>query len=201
MGRLILLTLMLATLPSCAVLSAAAGAASTVVDSVAYLFQDQTQSLSVSTREALVATQRSLKGMELPAALVEFDSDGYRMKFGNGDLAGSVQLTRRTGRLTSIGVTVYEGTFGRASSVEKAVFDSVRQQLKEVKPGDRFDISDYDKVLRKPKENAEQLGWYLPTSPLKVRSAQVKNGWLRIKMPSGKQGYVANNKLHKGAMK
>jgi len=128
--------------------------------------------------------------MELPAALVEPVDDGYMLKFGNGKLTGTVQLVRQTGRLTAMGATVYEGAFGRSSPVEAALFESVRQQLKEVSLGDRFDNRGYNIVLRKPDEGAEQLGWYLPAAPLKVNKVSVKGEWFRIKMPSGRQGFL-----------
>lgn len=189
MGRLILLLFMLATLPSCVVVSTVAGAVGTAAEGVVYLFKEQKQSLPVSMRESLVAVQRSLKQMDLPATLVEPVSDGYMMAFGNEKLDGFVHLIRQTDRLTTIGVKVRDGGVGRASSVEKAVFETVRQHLKHIGPRDHFNFSGYNNVRQQPQPGAKRVGWYLPGARLDVKPSRV-DGWLMVKMPSGKKAFL-----------
>ncbi len=189
MGRLILLLLMLSTLPSCVVMTTVAGAVGTAAEGVAYLFKDEKKSMPVGMREALVAMQRSLKKMELPATLVEPVPDGYMLSFGNGKLDGRAHLIRQTRRLTTIGVTIRDGSVGRASSVEAALFETVREQVKHVHSRDRFNFSGYNNVRQRPTIQSDRVGWYLPGARLEVKKSRVE-GWLSIKMPSGKRAFL-----------
>ena len=185
MGRIILLCLLCLNLSACVVVSAVGGAA---VDGVMYLFKSEKESLPIEMRVALVATQRTLVQMQLQPNIIEPVKDGYIMEFAQNDLEGSVRLTHETGHLTTISVRVQKGV-GRAKSIGKAIFEGVREQADKVRRNNRFDFRAYNNIRQAASVDSERVGWYIVGTKLDVSPIK-EHGWLRVKMPSGKRGFI-----------
>jgi len=161
------------------------------MDGVMYMFKPEKQSLAIDMRTALVATQRTLGEIQLLPNIVEPVDDGYIMEFEQKELAGTVRLIHETGHLTTVSVRVQKGS-GRAKSIGKAIFEGVREQANKVRSHDRFDFSAYNNIRQAASADSGKAGWYMAGTKLDV-SPIADHGWLRVKMPSGKQAFIKGN--------
>jgi len=162
------------------------------MDGAMYLFKPEKQSLAIDMRTALVATQRTLVQIQLQPNIIEPVQDGYIMEFEQKELAGTVRLTYETGHLTTIAIRVHKGS-GRAKSIGKAVFEGIREQMGKVRKHDRVDFSAYNNIRQAASADSEKVGWYMAGTRLEVAPIAKKHGWLRVKMPSGKQAFIKGN--------
>ncbi len=185
MGRLIIAALVSLTMAGCAVVAAVGG---TAVEGVAYLFQGEEESFPVSMRSALAAAQRGLKKSGLDSSILEPVSGGYLIAFGNENLDGKLSLKKRTESLTTVGAKVRNGVL-RQDSVERALIEVFREEVKKAKKSDRFNFKRYKNIREAPEVNAKRVGWYLPGKFLEVKPLK-DSKWLRITMPSGKTAYL-----------
>jgi len=185
MGRLIIAAAVSITMSGCAVVGAIGGSA---VEGLAYLLGGENASFPISMRATLVAVQKGLKKADLDASVLEPVEDGYLIAFGNENLDGKVTLKRQTKSLITISVKVRSGAT-REESVERALVDTIRKNSETVKRYEHFDFGRYRNIRAEPKALAKQVGWYLPGKPLEVKPLK-DSQWLRIKMPSGKTGYL-----------
>ncbi|MDX8403889.1 MAG: SH3 domain-containing protein [Mariprofundaceae bacterium] len=191
MGRLIFAILVSLTMSGCVIVSAVGGVAGAAADGLFYLFKGSEHSFSMSMRSTLVSVQRGLKKNDLDVSVLEPVKEGYLIGFGNEELDGKIELTKKTKRLTTISVKVKHGAL-REESVEEALVESIRKESGKVKRSTRFDFRRYKNIREKPKKSAKRIGWYLPGKHLEVKP--MKNSeWLRIKLPSGKSAYLKGN--------
>jgi len=185
MGRIILVCLSLSILSGCTVIAAVGGAA---VDGALYVFTAEKKSLPFSMRKILVATQKTLDGMDLSATLIEPVDDGYILEFSNNKLSGSMKLIRETNRLTTISGRAYKG-MSRQKSVESAIFEGIQTAALRVKKHEKFNFKKYHYIRVKPTATSPKVGWFIPGAKLDVFPSD-KAGWLRIKMPSGNKAFL-----------
>jgi len=78
----------------------------------------------------------------------------------------------------------------REDSIERALLISIREQAKRAKSSDRFDFRGYKYIREKPETSSKRVGWYRPGAMLNVHEMGKGSKWLRVKMPSGKQGFI-----------
>jgi len=185
MGRIIIVCLSLSILSGCTVIAAVGGAA---VDGALYVFTAEKKSLPSSMREVLIATQKTLDGMDLSPSLIEPIDDGYSLEFSNDQLSGSMMLIRETNHLTTITARVYKG-IGRQKSVENAIFSGTQASALRVKKHEQFDSTKYHYIHTKASTEAPRAGWFIPGKKLNVSPSKTA-GWLKIKMPSGKMAFL-----------
>jgi len=185
MGRIIIVCLSLSILSGCTVIAAVGGAA---VDGALYVFTAEKKSLPFSMRKILVATQKTLDGMDLSASLIEPVDNGYTLEFSNNKLSGSLRLIRETNRLTTISGRVYKG-MSRQKSVENAIFEGIQTTALRVRNSERFNFKKYHYIRAKPSVTSPKVGWFIPVAKLDV-SPSKKAGWLKIKMPSGNKAFL-----------
>ena len=158
MGRIIVVCLSLSILSGCTVIAAVGGAA---VDGALYVFTAEKKSLPFSMRKILVATQKTLDGMDLSATLIEPVDDGYTLEFSNNKLSGSLKLIRETNRLTTISGRVYKG-MSRQKSVESAIFEGIQTNALRVKHSEKFNFKKYHYIRVKPTVTSPKVGWFIP---------------------------------------
>jgi len=185
MGKIVLLCITLSLLSSCTLIAAVGGAA---VDGAVYVFSFEKKSLPFSMRKILVAVQKTLDSMDLNATLIEPVDDGYIIEFANNKLSGSMTLVLETTRLTTVSARVYKG-MGRQKSVESAIFEGIQTAALGVKNYERFNFKRYHYIRVKPHASSPKVGWFIPKTKLNV-SPSGTDGWLRIKMPSGKKAFL-----------
>jgi len=185
MGRIIIFCLSLSILSSCAIITAVGGAA---VDGAFYMFTAEKKSLPFSMRKVLVATQKTLDGMDLSATLIEPVDNGYTLEFSNNKLSGSMNLIQETNRLTTISGRAYKG-LSRQKSVESAIFEGIQTAALHVKNHERFDFKKYHYIRTQPSATSSKAGWFIPGAELNVSPSKTP-GWLKIKMPSGKKAFL-----------
>ncbi|MDQ6968725.1 MAG: hypothetical protein Q9M14_08605 [Mariprofundaceae bacterium] len=185
MGRIIIFCLSLSILSGCTVIAAVGGAA---VDGALYVFTAEKKSLPFSMRKILVATQKTLDGMDLSATLIEPVDNGYILEFSNNKLSGSIKLIRETSRLTTVSGRSYKG-MSRQKSVENAIFEGIQTKALRVKNYEKFNFKKYHYIRAKPTATSPKVGWFIPGTKLDV-SPSKKAGWLKIKLPSGKRAFL-----------
>ncbi len=185
MGRIIIVCLSLSILSGCTVITAVGGAA---VDGALYMFTAEKKSLPFSMRKILVATQKTLDGMDLSATLIEPMDNGYTLEFSNNKLSGSLRLIRETNRLTTVSGRSYKG-MSRQKSVENAIFEGIQTNALHVRNYEKFNFKKYHYIRAKASVASPKVGWFIPGAKLKV-SPSKKAGWLKVKMPSGKQAFL-----------
>jgi len=187
MGRIVFL-LATMTLSGCVALTTVAAIPVSLVGGAVDFFSGQEESLPVSMQISLASVQEGLHRMDLAVDVLEPVREGYALEFGNEKLDGAIKLKRQTPKLTTVSVIVHRG-MGRQESVEKAVMKEVRKESERRGTHKKFDFRGYHYVRAKPSIKTKRIGWYRPGAMLKARKSR-KEGWLRIKMPSKKWGYL-----------
>ena len=170
-------------LSGCTVVTAVGGL---VGDQVITAFSGREAAYPEPAEKVLAASQKALQGLDLQISLLEPLDDGFWIEFGNRKLDGQVKLLKQTKHLTTAYAKVRSGV-RRKESIEEAILGAVRHQLDAQALA--FTYQAYRKVRADPSEEAPALGWYLPGSRLDVSQVE-QPGWLRLKMPSGKVGYI-----------
>jgi len=189
MGRIVLALGIVVTMSGCVIASAISGVAGAAVDGVFYLFQGTEESLSINMRATLVAVQRGLEKSGLHVNVLEPVKDGgYVIALGNENLDGLIALVKQTESLTTITVKVKINSM-RQDSIERALVETIREQSKKVRRFDRFNFKGYRNIYVEQNVASKKIGWFLPGTPLDVTDI-AKSDWMRIKMPSGGQGYL-----------
>ncbi|HXH71452.1 MAG TPA: SH3 domain-containing protein [Mariprofundaceae bacterium] len=145
-------------------------------------------------RTALAASQQALRDMKLDADLLEpQDKDGYVILFGNNKIDGQISLTSQTPELTTFNVKVKNG-MSREDSIERAILDVLHKKSGSISSQAKFDFRGYDQIRQKPDTQAQQLAWFRQGASLPVSAAGNKHpGWLKIKLPSSKTGYLTGD--------
>lgn len=185
MGRVVIFCLLLSALSSCTVVTAVGGA---VVDGAMYMFTPEKKSLPFSMRKMLVATQKTLQAMDLLADIVEAVDNGYIIEFSNKKLSGSMTLIEETSRLTTVSGRVYKG-IARQKSVEKAIFEGIKEAALHVRKHERFNFRKYHYIREKPTVASAKVGWFIPGTKLHVSPSHTE-GWLKVTLPSGKKAFL-----------
>jgi len=175
-------------LGGCAVAPVIAALPGALAGRAVSFFEGRDASLAVDMQRSLAAVQQGLEQMSLHANVLEPVAGGYLIEFGNGQLDGDVQLLRQTDRLTTVTVKAHRG-LGHEESVESAIVKQLTVAADQTAEDAKFDFDGYDKVYRKPDKSSTELGWFLPGQKLNVSSSRPA-GWLKIRLPSGKQGYI-----------
>lgn len=188
MGRLGLAMTLLLWLPGCAAMTALAAVPGALIEGAVYLFQGEEESLPASMRNALTSVQKGLRRMQLDVDVLEPVEEGYLIEFGNEKLNGDISLKQQTSKLTTIHIRVSRDGL-REESVERAILEAVREISRQQNRRARFNFSGYHNIRQKPDIKARRIGWYKPGAMLKLARTS-KKGWLKIKLPSGKSGYL-----------
>jgi len=187
MGRIVFLLATL-TLSGCVALTTVAAIPGALIGGTVDFLRSQKESLPVSMQTSLASVQQGLHRMDLAVDVLEPVKEGYATEFGNEKLDGTIKLKRQTSKLTTVSVIVHRG-MGRQSSVEQAIMKEVRMVSERRGVHKKFDFRGYHYVRAKPSIKAKRIGWYRPGAMLKAKKSR-KKGWLRIKMPSKKWGYL-----------
>lgn len=155
------------------------------------MFEGTKMSCSVNMRVALVSVQRGLERSGLHVNLLEPVQDGYRVELGDGKLEGSIRLIRQTTSLTTLDIKIKKNAM-RQDSIELALLEVIKEQNGSVSDSDAFDFSNYRAILARQDTSSERVGWLLPSTPVHlVRFGN--SGWLYVRMPSGRPGYLKSN--------
>lgn len=200
MGRVMLadlprfaLALMLLWLPGCVALTAVSAVPGALITAAADQFSGVEKSIPTNMQISLAAAQQSLREMKLDADVLEIQEDGgYGIAFGNKKLDGTITLRRQTPVLTTIHVEVR--SIFRESSVEDAIIEMIEAKVSKISKKSRFRKKGYNNLRAEPTVSSVQIGWFKPNASLEVSKSE-KSEWLKIKLPSGKTGYL------KGAIK
>ncbi|GMR00531.1 MAG: hypothetical protein BMS9Abin18_1389 [Zetaproteobacteria bacterium] len=187
MGRIVFLLATL-TLGGCVAMTTIAAIPGALIEGTVGYFQGQEESLPVSMQTSLASVQQGLHRMDLAVDVLEPVKEGYAIEFGNGKLDGVIELKRQTPKLTTFSIVVRRG-MGRQKSVEQAIMKEVRKVSERRGAHKKFDFRGYHHVRAKPSIKTERIGWYRPGAMLEASKSR-KEGWLRIKMPSRKWGYL-----------
>ena len=151
-------------------------------------FSGQETSLPLDMQASLVSVQQGLEKMSLHVNVLEPVEDGYLVEFGNGELDGDIHLKRQTDQLTTMSIIAHRG-LSHQESVEEAMVRAVTDVSEQLAGDVRFSFIGYDRVYAKADVNSGELGWFKPGAKLNV-SMDREAGWLRLKLPSGKTGFI-----------
>jgi len=187
MGRIAFLLAAL-TLSGCAVMTTVAAIPGALIGGAVGFFRGQNESIPVSMQTALASVQQGLRRMDLEVDVLEPIKEGYGIEFGNEKLDGTVKLKQQTLKLTTVSIIVRRG-MARQESVEQAIMKEVRNISGRKSMREKFDFRGYHYVRSKPSLQTQRIGWYRPGAQLEAAKSR-KRGWLRIKMPSRKWGYL-----------
>lgn len=185
------------SLNGCAAAAAVSAIPGVFVDRAVGFFSGQEVSLALDMQRSLAAVQQGLERMSLHVNVLEPVGDGYRIEFGNGELDGDVYLQRETARLTTMTVSAHRGLKHQAS-VESAIVKEVRSVSAESDEHARFSFDGYKRVYEKMDEASPELGWFLPGQKLHVSDSN-RDGWLKLKLPSGSEAFIKGNLQGGGA--
>ncbi|MDX8391865.1 MAG: hypothetical protein R8K53_04770, partial [Mariprofundaceae bacterium] len=103
-------------------------------------------------------------------------------------LDGNIRLKRQTESLTTLTASAYRGMTHEVS-VEQAIVKAIHQASERTNPDASFSFQGYRKVYEQPDTSKKYLAWFRPGSMLHVKPSK-QPGWLKIKLPSGENGYV-----------
>jgi len=187
MGRIVFLFAAL-TLSGCVAMTTVAAIPGALIGGAVGFFRGQDESIPVSMQTSLASVQQGLRRMELDVDVLEPFKEGYAIGFGNEKLDGTVKLKRQTPKLTTVSIIVRRGV-GRQKSVEQAIMKEIRKISERRGANKKFDFRGYHYVRIKPSIQTQRVGWYRPGAKLEATRSR-KHGWLRIKMPSRKWGYL-----------
>ena len=189
MRRLILLPLLITALwlQGCAAVTAVSAVPGALVSVAATQLKGEEKSFPHSIDTTLAAVQNSLQGMKLDIDVLEVQEGGYTMSFGNEKLDGKITLEEMTPKLTTLHIKVRNKM--REASVELAIIESVEGNLDRKNSKQRFQFAGYDSLMAKPAAKTEQVGWYRKSAKLETYR-NGKTGWRKLKLPSGKTGFL-----------
>ncbi len=187
MGRIIMMVLAL-MLPGCAAVAPVLAIPGYFVDDVVYQFRGAERSLPADMQRTLTAIQAGLRSVKLEVDLLERVDQGYALLFSNEQIDGNISLRQDTPRLTTIYIQVHRG-LSREDSVEKAILDAIEEQESKLPPRATFDYHHYGKLYDRISTKAKVLGSFRPGARLAVSETGTR-GWLRTKLPSGRNGYL-----------
>jgi len=187
MGRIVFVVAAL-LLGGCAVVSTVAAVPGALVEGAVNFFRGQKESLPVNMKNSLAAVQQGLRRMELDVDVLEPVDEGYAIEFGNEKLDGTMELKRQTPMLTTISIIVHRGV-ARQNSVEQAIIKVIRDVSERRNARKKFNFAGYHNIRTQPSIKMQQIGWYRSGALLEAGKSR-KEGWIRIKMPSGKWGYL-----------
>jgi len=187
MGRI---TFVLASLllGGCVAIATVAAVPAALIEGTVKYLQGQEESFPVNLQTSLASVQQGLRRMDLSVDVLEPVKGGYAIAFGNDTLDGLIKLKQQTPMLTTISITVRRG-ISRQHSVEQAIIKVVRHVSEQRNARKAFNFHVYHHVRILPAIRAQRIGWYRPGALLKASQSRKKD-WIRIKMPSGKWGYV-----------
>jgi len=189
MGRIASVFVFAAMLLSgCAATATVAAVPGALVEGAVNFFRSQEESLPVDIQTSLASVQQGLRRMELDVDVLEPVEEGYALKFSNRNLDGVIELERQTPMLTTVYIIVHRGV-GRQNSVEKAIIKVVRDVSERRNAQKKFNFMGYHHIRIQPSIKTRRIGWYRPGALLEAEKSR-KEGWVRIKMPSGKWGYL-----------
>ncbi len=175
-------------LSGCAGLVAVSAIPGAMYGMVANQFSGEEESFAASMRLTLAATQRSLENMQLDIDILEIlDDDGFAIAFNNHKLDGKITLSKQTQRLTTVDVKVR--TTVRKDSVERVIIEMIKAELKKQPTHAQLQRGKLHNLRAKPNIQSRRLGWYRPGAKLDAHRTGT-NGWLKVKMPSGKMAYL-----------
>ncbi len=187
MGRLKWLVV-ICSLSGCAAASTVSAIPVGLVEGAVEFFRGQQESLPVNMKISLASVQAGLRSMALDVDVLEPVQGGYAITFGNKTLDGTLNLKRQTPRLTTFSVSVRRGLVSQ-KSVETAIIKAIRITTEKADAGRRFNFQDYHHIHIRPSIRAKRIGWFRPGATLEAERSK-REGWLRIKLPSGKRGYL-----------
>jgi len=188
MGRIAFICIAALLLGGCAATATVAAVPGALIEGAVNFFRSQEESLPVNMRKSLASVQQGLRRMELDVDVLEPVQEGYAIQFGNEKLDGTIELKYQTAMLTTISIIVHRGV-GRQNSVEQAIIKMIRKVSEQKDTHAKFNFMRYHNVRVKPSIKTQRIGWYRPGAFLEASKSR-KDGWLRIKMPSGKWGYL-----------
>jgi len=184
-------------LNGCAAAAAVSAIPGVFVDKAVGFFSGQDVSLALDMQRSLAAVQQGLEHMSLHVNVLEPVNDGYRLEFGNGELDGDIYLQRLTARLTTMTVSAHRGLKHQAS-VESAIVKEERGVSMDAGEQDRFSFEGYKRIYEKTDEASRELGWFLPGQKMHVDKTN-RDGWLRLKLPSGSEAFIEGSLKGDGA--
>ena len=192
MRRLILIPIMLATLwlPGCAAVTAVSAVPGALVNVAVDQFKGEERSFPRNVRTTLAAVQISLRSMKLDVDVLEMQKNGYAIAFGNEALDGKITLEEMTPKLTTMHIKVRRKM--REASVEQAIIESVEAKLDRLSRKQRFKFAGYENLMAKPNTSTERVGWYRKSAKLETYR-KGKTAWYKLKLPSGKTGYLKDD--------
>ncbi len=187
MGRLIPVA-MLCLLSGCAAVGTLAAIPGVLVEEIVDQFRGAERTVPADIHRSLAAAQRGLRSLHLDADLLEQLDGGYAILFSNDQMDGKILLRPDTPSLTTLYIQVHRG-MSRESSVEDAILDVIEKLVPRLSRRVRFDFHGYGRIYDKVAKDAKRIGWFRIGARLEVAEAGTP-GWLRIRLPSGRNGYM-----------
>lgn len=194
--RFRLLALSFLLLNGCVAATALSALPGVLANQAVDFFKGQEASLPLDMQASLASVQQGLEKMSLHANILEPVGKGYLIEFGNGELDGDIRLERQTEKLTTMSISAHRNMMHQ-ESVEEAMVRAVTGVSEEIADDARFNFNGYDKVYANPDEQSTQVGWFLPGQKLHVSLSRVF-GWLKLKLPSGQNGFIKGSLKDEG---
>ncbi|GAV20363.1 hypothetical protein MMIC_P1328 [Mariprofundus micogutta] len=175
-------------LSGCVAVTAVSAIPGAVFEVLGNQFVGLEKSFPSSMKRTLAAIQSSLRDMKLDIDVLEIQEDGgYGIGFGNQRLDGTMTVRRQTPQLTTVYIKVRSSS--REESVETAITELIEVKLKKLPRYTRFSRKKYNNLRAKTSVDSKRVGWFRPGASLEV-SKIGSQGWLMIKLPSGKTAYL-----------
>jgi len=200
MGRLMhlrMLALSFLLLNGCVAAAALSALPGVLANQAVSFFKGQEASLPMDMQASLASVQQGLEKMSLHVNVLEPVEDGYLVEFGNGQLDGDIHLKRQTEQLTTMSISAHRG-LSHQESVEDAMVRAITDVSEQLSGDMRFQFDGYGRVYAKPDVKSGELGWFRKGEKLHVEKDR-KLGWLKLKLPSGKAGFIKGSFKDKGA--
>ena len=174
-------------LQGCAAVTAVSAVPGSLVNVAVEQFKGEERSYPRNIHTTLAAIQVSLDKMKLEIDVLEVQEDGYIIAFGNENIDGKIRLEEMTPKLTTMRIKARRTM--REASVEVAIIESVQESLDRMNSKKRFKFNGYESLRAEPKVKTAKVGWYRKSAKLETYR-NGKSGWRKMKLPSGKTGFL-----------
>ena len=186
--RLRMLALSFLLLNGCVAVAALSAIPGALANHAVDFFSGQETSLPLDMQVSLASVQQGLEKMSLHVNVLEPVEDGYLVEFGNGELDGDIHLKRQTEQLTTMSISAHRG-LSHQESVEEAMVRAITDVSEQLAADVRFDFDGYGRVYATPDKKSGELAWFRKGEKLHVDESRMV-GWLKLKLPSGKAGFI-----------
>lgn len=187
----VLVVLLALQLSGCTAMSTVMALPSSLFDSAIYLVRGEEASFPVDMKRMLAASQQGLDVISMPANIVQSNSEGYLIRFGESPYSGTMELRRETATLSSCYVKVRKGV-GRMEAIEQLLLEEIRKQTNGLQHEAAFDADGYARLFSHPDNKSESIGWLRTAWQQSDAHPAEVTGWFKV-TSSGHLAYFFKN--------